>query len=53
MWGDTRGRLTHILFANDTRIVAKSKRDLIVMLKGIQDAFAIADLCEQVYDSDK
>ena len=41
-WGDTLGRLTHILFADDTTLVAKSKRDLIVMLNDIQDAFAAA-----------
>jgi hypothetical protein len=43
-WGDTLGRLTHLLFADDTTLVAKSKKDLIVMLKDIQSAFAKAGL---------
>jgi len=43
-WGDEIGRLTHLLFADDTTLVAKSKKDLLVMLKDIQQAFAEAGL---------
>ena len=43
-WGDAVGRLTHILFADDTTLVAKSKKDLKVMLKDIELAFASAGL---------
>ena len=43
-WGDEIGRLTHLLFADDTTLVAKSKKDLLVMLKDIQQAFAEARL---------
>lgn len=38
-WGDEYGRLTHLLFADDTTLVAKSKRALQAMLKDIQEAF--------------
>ncbi len=38
-WGDEYGRLTHLLFADDTTLVAKSKKALQAMLKDIREAF--------------
>ena len=43
-WGDTFGRLTHLLFADDTTLVAKSKKDLKAMLCDIKAAFGAAGL---------
>ena len=43
-WGDQFGRLTHLLFADDTTLVAKSKKDLVAMLKDIQESFACVGL---------